>query len=522
MNLSTQLHAPPILTALTYSRISSVKQSVEGSGLQSQQHRCEAYAAARGYIVEKNFLESVSGGLEISERPAMKELLAYLSQQKNSGKNYVVIFDDHKRFARNTSVHISLHKEIKKRGAKVEYLNFSIEDTPEGTFIDTMLAAQSQLEREQIGRQTREKTIARLERGFWTFRAPIGYKYVKSKQGGKELVLDEPVASVIKEGFKGFAHGLFGSQAELVRFFEASPHFPKDGPNDSVRKQTVSRMLDKVLYAGYLEAPNYGVSLRKAQHKALIDFETFEKIQKCRKENSYLPKRKDLHTDFPLRGAVHCASCEKPLRSGWTKGNTKYHAYYLCQTKGCADYGKSIRKADIEGDFVDVLKTIQPANNYVHMIKDMFKDAWTIKSEQAKDEARIFTDQANKIEAEIDVLLSRIISASNERVIEAYENKIAELEKKKTVLQEKTSQMPLKKKSYSEILELSLTFLVNPYKLWEKGGYDIKRTVLKLAFNGPLYYTRKKGARTPIKPFKHRGFNPIIQGQFHNGAGERT
>lgn len=398
MNLSTQTHAPPNLIALTYSRISSVKQGVEGSGLQSQQHRCEAYAAARGYMVEKNFLESVSGGLEISERPAMKELLAYLSQQKNSGKNYVVIFDDHKRFARNTSVHISLHKEMKKRGAKVEYLNFSIEDTPEGTFIDTMLAAQSQLEREQIGRQTREKTIARLERGFWTFRAPIGYKYIKSKQGGKELVLDEPVASVVKEAFEGFAHGLFGSQAELVRFFEASPHFPKDTANGGVRQQTVSRILDKVIYSGYLEAPNYGVSLRKARHEPIISLETFEKIQRCRKENTYLAKRKDLHLDFPLRGAVHCASCEKPLRSGWTKGNTKYHAYYLCQTKGCADYGKSIRKDQIEGDFVSLLKTVQPAKNYVHMIKDMFKDAWDIKSQQTKDAANIFVEEANTIE----------------------------------------------------------------------------------------------------------------------------
>lgn len=253
-----------------------------------------------------------------------------MEQQKKYGKTYVIIFDDHKRFARNTVVHILLRKEIQKRGAKVEYLNFSIEDTPEGTFIDTMLAAQAQLEREQIGRQTKEKTKARLEQGFWTFRAPLGYKYVESKQGGKELVLNEPLASVVKDAFELFAAGRLSSQAEVKRFLDKEPHFPKDSPNGEVRTQTVSRLLDRIVYAGYLEAPSYHVSLRKANHPPLISLETFEKVQKRRRDNGYLPMRKDLHYDFVLRGAIYCASCEKPYRASWTKGNTKLHPYYVC------------------------------------------------------------------------------------------------------------------------------------------------------------------------------------------------
>ena len=144
--------------------------------------------------------------------------------------------------------------------------------------------------------------------------------------------------------------------------------------------------------------------------------------------------------------------------------------------------------------------------------------------QKTKDAALIYKKDAQKVEKEIEFLLSRIMSASNERVIETYENKIAELEKQKLILEEKAIQNTAPKRDFCEMLELSLTFLANPYKLWVKGSYDVKRIVLKLAFRGPLYYTRKKGARTPLKALLHKAFNPLEQGLLQNGAsgGNRT
>ena len=48
--------------ALIYCRVSSIKQTVDGDGLNSQEHRCRAYAASRGYPVEAVFPDSISGG----------------------------------------------------------------------------------------------------------------------------------------------------------------------------------------------------------------------------------------------------------------------------------------------------------------------------------------------------------------------------------------------------------------------------------------------------------------------------
>ena len=78
------------LTALIYCRVSSRKQLHEGSGLDSQEHRCRQHAESKGYAIENVFLESVSGGLTLEERPALRALLHYLDAMKKTGKDYVV------------------------------------------------------------------------------------------------------------------------------------------------------------------------------------------------------------------------------------------------------------------------------------------------------------------------------------------------------------------------------------------------------------------------------------------------
>jgi hypothetical protein len=60
---------------------------------------------------------------------------------------YVVIFDDLKRFARDTIFHLKLRQELDAYHASVECLNFKFEDTPEGQFVKTVIAAQGQLDR---------------------------------------------------------------------------------------------------------------------------------------------------------------------------------------------------------------------------------------------------------------------------------------------------------------------------------------------------------------------------------------
>ena len=92
--------------AVIYCRVSSVKQSTEGHGLDGQEHRCREYAKQKGYEVIKVFGDTFSGGGDFLNRPAMSSLLGYLD--KEPATNFVVIFDDLKRLARDTVFHLKL------------------------------------------------------------------------------------------------------------------------------------------------------------------------------------------------------------------------------------------------------------------------------------------------------------------------------------------------------------------------------------------------------------------------------
>jgi site-specific DNA recombinase len=70
------------------------------------------------------------------------------------------------------------------------------------------------------------------------------------------------------------------------------------GSRGEVRFFKVTRMLQRKVYAGYVEAPQWGVSLRKGHHEPLIDLETFERIQHFMNEGARPAARKDFTEDF--------------------------------------------------------------------------------------------------------------------------------------------------------------------------------------------------------------------------------
>lgn len=295
------------------------------------------------------------------QRPGMVALLNYL--EKHSDKNYVVIFDDLKRFARNTFAHLTLRMTLKNYGATVECPNYRFDDTPEGMFIETMFATQGQLEAEQGKRQTQQKMKARLEKGFWVFFRPVGYKYVDGQGGGRVMVKDEPLASIVTTALEGFASGRFQTKAEVKAFLKSCPEYPR-GSNGKIHHQQLERLLTQVL-PGHLKSDEWGVSLRKAQHLPLISLETFNKIQDRLNEKAYAPTRKDINADFPLRGAVACNDCEKPLTAYWSKGRNKKHPYYYCVTKGCPSRSKMIRRQISKKGLRASCKTLRTQQAYL-------------------------------------------------------------------------------------------------------------------------------------------------------------
>lgn len=451
------------------------------------------HADSKGYDVEAVFPDDITGAGDFMKRPGMVNLLRYLDAQK--GKNYVVIFDDLKRFARDTEFHIKLRREFDKRDATIECLNFKFEDSPEGRFIETVLAAQGELERKQNGRQTTQKMQARMAAGYWCFHAPVGYRYVRDKTHGKLLVRDEPKASIVAEAFEGYASGRFASQAEIKRFFEAQPDFPKSRKGN-VTQQRVTEILTNPIYAGYISKENWGLNRIEGKHAPLISHSTFQKVQIRRSGAAKAPTRKDINDDFPLRSFISCGSCNEPLTTCWSKGRSKKYPYYLCDTKGCPDYRKSVRRDQIEGDFEGLLHTMQPAANLFSLAFHIFRDLWEERMTRADEDRKAMERQISQFDQKSEQLVDRLIDADSPTLIAAYESRLKDMEDQKRFLSDQLAKIASVQPDFKEIYRTAFDFLANPWKLWASERLEDKRAVLKLVFADRLSYDRKEGYRT--------------------------
>ena len=218
-----------------------------------------------------------------------------------------------------------------------------------------------------------------------------------------------------------------------------------------------------------------------------------------------VPARKNLNLDFPLRGAIHC-TCGRPLMGGWsTSRSGQRHPYYLYQNKGaCVNYGKSIRRDVIEGEFENLLGDMRPSKPVLAVMHDMLRDIWDSHSATAKEAAALLQADLKRIERETSQFLDRIVQTNTPAVISAYEERIRGLEEEKLVVRERIANCGRTLPSFDAQFRTAMEYLGNPQKLWLSDRYEDKRAVLKMTFADRLTYARGEGFRTTLtaSPFR--------------------
>ncbi|GJL49739.1 MAG: resolvase [Nitrospirales bacterium] len=504
--------------AVIYCRVSSSAQVKKGDGLGSQETRCREFARHKGFGVETVFHdEGASGG--IIDRPGMQSMLTFLKRQKK--QEYFVIIDDISRLARGIDAHIQLRTSIGAAGGTLVSPSIEFGEDSDSILVENLLASVSQHQRQKNAEQTKNRMQARVRNGYWPFSPVVGYRY-DSVPGhvGRMLVPDEPVASVVKEALESYASGRFDSQSEVKRFLERSAHFPKNKDGEVVY-QRVDDLLNRVLYAGYLDVPKWGLSLHPAKHEPLISYETYQAIQKRMRGQAKAPARKDLTQDFPLRGFVTCGACGHPMTACWSTGTGGKYPYYHCHSKGCIDYRKSIRKEKMEEEFEKLLLQMRPSRNLFFVASTMFQELWTQRQAMAQQDGVSLKSEIRQIERKVDQYLDRIIATEQTSVITAYENQINKLEEQKVALTEKVNNCGRPLQPFDETFRTAMTFLANPQKLWSSDRIEDKRAVLRMVFAEKLPYRRNEGFRTAQTSLPFTLLQGLEGGQYDVARPER-
>lgn len=490
MTLSSAEVSKPIY--LIYCRVSSQRQVNEGDGLGSQEKRCIDWVKSKDGIVERIFRdEGVSGGL--FDRPAMSELIQHLDD--NPHKSYRVVFDDLSRLARGVNVHLKLRMELAEvRGVQLECPNFNFDSTPEGQFIETILAGKAELDRMQNRRQVIQKQKARLERGFWAFCPPLGLKNEKTKEDGKVLVPAEPYATIFKEAIEGYERNLLVTQDEVKKFI--AKKYKEYGITRNASIHGVQETLRNPLYAGYVEYLPWEVARREGKHKGIISKETFQNVQDKLLGRTKVHLRKDYSLDFPLRSWVTCNGCGNAYTASWVGGRTKRYPTYACNHRECCYRFKSVQKGKIEPEFEKLLTRKKAGKEIGRLAKAIFMDAWQEGKEEFMLDKQSLDNKIAKIDEQITNLADRVSTSTNQALITAYESNISKLAEEKEEITSENLKPQYTQEQFGTALDSVLQALENPLLLWKSDNMEDIRTVQYMYFDQPPRYDYEKGFGT--------------------------
>ncbi|MEH6477621.1 MAG: recombinase family protein [Sneathiella sp.] len=484
----------PSLLAVIYGRVSSVKQMAEGDGLESQLATCREFARSKGLMVEKEFSEVASGRLDT--RKGMTELISYLRRSK--GVKKAVIIDDISRIARDMGAYLKIKKEITDAGGSLVSPRHPYGESADEVLLEMLLAVMADHFSRKNAETSKDRTLGRMLNRYYAYsRLPRGYCYESSgKKGNKEVIRNEPDASIISELLTGFAAGRFQSIGEAKIFLENNPTFMQNAKKNTLSYTFVGDILRNRLYAGFYVVKTDGFPLVEGKHPKLISFSEHQAILERLEGRAVARVRKDVSSDFPLRGFVLCEACETLMTSNWSEGRAKPYPYYICRRRGCARYGKSIRREKIEAAFEDVLRRIQPEPSFMRIFSQMLQDAWKLRGRKDSQSSKDRKKRISEINRKIDLTMDRYVENVSDVVTSALERKLEKLHSDRACEEQKATRASDTTSNFSDVFEPAAPILEKPLKIWKKSTLEWRQAMIRMIFAQPAVYSRKDGFRT--------------------------
>lgn len=311
---------------LIYSRVSTEDQAKEGQSIEAQIRLCSSYAKDNNIQVTDIFRDEGKSA-STTNRPGLKAMLEKATN--DSGIECILVMDTD-RIARNTLDHLSIKALIKKHN--VQLISVSqpmIDDSPEGNFIDTVLASANALQSQITGRKTSKVMEQKIKAGWWANQAPLGYLNADNPKPtsslDKRIIIPDPDrAPLITQMFKLYATSTYSLDSLTHRMIKLGFTSRNGQP---LQTSIVHRILTSPLYYGKIP---WKSQLYPGNHQKLIDKDTWLLCQDVLDNHNQHASRTRKH-NYLLRGYLYCDDCGSRYWAAPHKGNTTIKEYYYCK-----------------------------------------------------------------------------------------------------------------------------------------------------------------------------------------------
>lgn len=355
--------------AIALCRVSTVKQSVEGSSMEVQDenaHKTADYLNADLVKVWESKGVSSRQGKNLT-RKDLNEMLAYAKANK---KVKFVIVDIADRFMRGG---LKEHYYWSGRfdfeaGAKLVYAQklhlYEQADTPMADFeevMDVMRAKSSNDER--IGK-TSNGMQARVAAGYYPSNPKTGY--MRSEKPGLH-VPKEPEWSVLRSGFLQVLEGI--PIKDVVASINANDY--------KIDTHRFKIMLNDPFYAGIIQMSSWTVN-PNGLHRAMITKEQHELLKNIVKGVVYTP-HKQYNPEFPLSKIMTCKECleegaKNPKIVGYTNHNGRGNSYNRYKCRACKK--NYMLRDELHSELGDILSSLRLAEDKVKDFLAELRHVW--------------------------------------------------------------------------------------------------------------------------------------------------
>ena len=497
--------------AVIYLRTSSDRQ-IDNTSLDTQENLSRGYCERESLeVIDVKRCEAVSAKETNIKRIA--ELLEYAKE--NKGKFEILVVWKLDRFARDTQQHLWLRSELLKHGIVLRSATEKIDESPQGRFLETILAAVAQLDNDVRKERVKIALWRRVEEGNYPWTPPTGYYRPPASSNGLPVPIFDPgCKDAAIEVFKLYSTGVYTLNM-ISRIMSKKKLKNHKGKTIKFPNQLVDKMLKSVFYIGYLK--HQDGRLIKAQHEPLIDVPLWEKCQQVRNKQSHniIHKRNFYSPDFVLRRFTICGYCSKPLTACWSQGRTEKYPYYYCKNKDCEKYGKMIARdtytpkkpasaKPIEGlhdAFYEYLKLIKPKDKWVEAFHEVFIVRYEERKQELQGEYMRKIDIIKQLEDELDWVVTQGRKGNLSETI--VKKQSAEVEQKMTLAQMDLKETHSEKIEIETLLNHAYVFIRTPHLAWYDALPEAKIKYQRLIFpKGVIYQFDSLSNQELGLPFK--------------------
>jgi len=272
------------------------------------------------------------------DRPGFQAMLIACREHRVD----IVLAKSITRFARNTVILLDTVRELRSLGIDIHFEEEHIETLSEkGEFMISILAARAQEESRQASENQKWRIQKSYEKGIPVTGNCLGYRMVDH-----QFLINEEEEQIVLRIFSMYLSGMgvtaiakklteagvktrFGrnswSISEIGRILENE----KYKGDLQLQKTYTSDHIDKTIIKNRGERPSYYV---KDAHDAIIDSETFERVQKERKRRVEEYGRDKTGKTYLFTGLIRCGQCGSHYVRKTTWRKTKYqNPVWICR-----------------------------------------------------------------------------------------------------------------------------------------------------------------------------------------------